>query len=538
MQNMPPIHQLDLFEAVFQNVFYFSLFCFLLGFLLVFFFSIILMIVRRAEARHEAEGLLRDAEEKAKDIQEERERIVRDFIEQIEAKQEAETKIADEKLSAIEERVRDRETDLQDKISAQEEIVSEKTSIVDIFDNKVQSLSRKVKSRQEHLQSLASDLIKKLTQHSGVPLEEVSVDLQKKLVSEQQIETSKAMQLSEEDAFKRAEVEAKRLLTMAINRFARAYCPERGIGYLNFESEDQKNRLLADNQIHLRTAEKLCGVDLAYDEPHNAINVYGFDPVRRELGRSTVEKMMTERQLNSQKIEQIVAQNKKNLFQKILNDGQRIAKELRIENLHPEVKNMMGALRYRYSFTQNQYFHCAEVGFLAGLLAAELNVPLKDARRAGLLHDIGKAMDHSTDGGHAVIGADFIKQHGEADHIVHAVRSHHFDETPSTDLAYVVIAADAISGARPGARRSTVQSYTQKIQDLQTIARSFAGVVDTHVLSAGREIRVYVDGHKLDDWNALNLSKQIAEKIESDMQYPGQIKVTVVRETQAIEYAR
>jgi ribonucrease Y len=328
------------------------------------------------------------------------------------------------------------------------------------------------------------------------------------------------------------------LLTMAINRFARPYCPERGIGYLNFESEEQKARMLADNQTHLRTAEKLCGVDLAYDEPHNAINVYGFDPVRRELGRATVHRMMTERQLSPQKIEQIITRTKKELFQRILNDGQKITKELRLDNVHPEVKNMMGALRYRYSFTQNQYFHCAEVGFLAGLLASELGVPLKDARRAGMLHDIGKAMDHSTDGGHAVIGADFIKQHGEADHVVHAVRAHHFDEQPSTDLAFLVIAADAISGARPGARRSTAQSYTQKIQDLQTISRGFDGVIDTHVLSAGREVRVYVDGNKLDDWKSLELSRQIAKKIEDEMQYPGQIKVTVVRETQAVEFAR
>jgi ribonuclease Y len=178
------------------------------------------------------------------------------------------------------------------------------------------------------------------------------------------------------------------------------------------------------------------------------------------------------------------------------------------------------------------------VGFLCGLLAAELGVPVKDARRAGMLHDLGKAMDHSVDGGHAVIGADFIKQHGEADHIVHAVRAHHFDEQPNSDLAYLVIAADAISGARPGARRSTAASYTQKIQDLQTIASGFEGVTDTHVLSAGREIRVYVDGRKMDDLHSLQLSRDIAHKIENEMQYPGQIKVTVVRETQAIVIAK
>lgn len=366
----------------------------------------------------------------------------------------------------------------------------------------------------------------------------MTVSVKQKLLEEQQLETTKNIQLFEEDFSKQAEAEAKRYLNMVINRFARPYCAERGIGYLNFDNEEQRNRVLADNQAHLRYVEKVCGVDLMYDEPHNAINVYGFDPVRRELGRAVIEKMMNERVITPQRIDQLAAKTKRDLFQRILQDGNRVAKELRLEGLHQEIRNMMGALRYRYSFTQNQYFHCAEVGWLCGLLASELSVPVKDARRSGLLHDLGKALDHSAEGGHAVIGADFIKQHGEADHIVHAVRAHHFDETPDTDLAYLVIAADAISGSRPGARRSTVASYTQKIQDLQTISQSFEGVIDTHVLSAGREVRVYVDGQRLDDMKALQLSRLIAKKIEDEMQYPGQIKVTVVRETHAVDVAR
>jgi ribonucrease Y len=199
---------------------------------------------------------------------------------------------------------------------------------------------------------------------------------------------------------------------------------------------------------------------------------------------------------------------------------------------------MMGALRYRYSFAQNQHFHCAEVGYLCGLLASEIGVDSKDGRRSGLLHDIGKAMDHSKEGGHAVIGAEFIEQHGEKAPIVHAVRAHHFDETPSSDLAYLVIAADAISGSRPGARRSTGDSYSQKIADLQKIGDSFEGVLATYILSAGREVRVIVDSERIDDHKALELSKLIARKIEEECSYPGLIKLTVVRETQAVEMAK
>lgn len=225
-------------------------------------------------------------------------------------------------------------------------------------------------------------------------------------------------------------------------------------------------------------------------------------------------------------------------MQQIKHDGDHLAKELRLQNLHPEVRQMMGSLRFRYSYTQNQFFHCAEVGWLAGLIASELgSMPPLQARRSGLLHDLGKAMDHQLDGGHAVIGADFIKARGESPEVVHAVRAHHFDETPETNLAFTVIAADAISGARPGARRSTIESYNQKVNDLDEIARGFDGVNDCYVLNGGREIRVTVNGKKVDDLAALRLSKQIAAKIEEDLSYPGQIKVVIVRETYSFQYA-
>ncbi|MCB0357872.1 MAG: HDIG domain-containing protein, partial [Bdellovibrionales bacterium] len=289
---------------------------------------------------------------------------------------------------------------------------------------------------------------------------------------------------------------------------------------------------------NIELIEKLCGVDIIYNEKAKSLSVSGFDPVRRELGRATIEKLVRERTINEETVRKTMEISKKKLFQQIKTDGDKVARELKLDDLNVDIRNMMGALKYRYSFTQNQYFHCAEVGHLCGLLAAELGEATKDARRAGLLHDIGKAMDHSLDGGHAVIGADFIEKHGEQKHIVHAVRAHHFDETPATDLAYLVIGADAISGARPGARRSTTSTYMQKMDQLQEIGNSFDGVIDTFILSAGREVRITVDNHKIDDHQALELSKQIARKIETDCNYPGTIKVTVVRETQAVEVAR
>ncbi len=525
-------------EPVFRDPKLFAMFSFFLGLWVVGALAVIVFIVRRLEAKAEARRLISEAQEHAEERMAEVKKRVQDLEEQYRRRAQRETARIEEKLTAVQARIDSRANEIEELLSGQDELARERQSVVDSFDSKVNQLKSRVDARRDSVKNLRQQIIKKLEAGSNTQANSLIEPIQVKVLEDHKLEVTKAMQLFEEDSVKQAETEAKKLLTLVINRFARPYCPERGIGYLNFDSEDQKRRVLADNQAHLRLIEKICGVDLVYDEPHNAINVYGFDPVRRELGRALVEKIMNERQITPQRIEQLAAKTKRDLFQRIFQDGNRVAKELRLEGLHQEIRNMMGALRYRYSFTQNQHFHCAEVGWLCGLLAAEVGVPTKDARRAGLLHDIGKAMDHSTEGGHAVIGADFIKQHGEADHIVHAVRAHHFDEMPDSDLAYLVIAADAISGSRPGARRSTVASYTQKIQDLQTIAGGFEGVRDTHILSAGREVRVYVDGHRLNDWDALELSRKIAQKIENDMQYPGQIKVTVVRETEAVEMAR
>lgn len=525
-------------EFIFNNQLYSAIFCFALGFALVLIIGQVLSLIRLAQVKADAAQLLEDAKEREREIEDLSREKIKAFTENLESRADEENKKIEQRIEQLERRLHEREEKLQANHEESEKKASEYQSEVDSLDNKVKSLESRVLQKQQNLVALSNQLVEKLAQKTQTSREIIKGDLQSKLLSESKTEATKFLQSHDDEWVTLVEIEAKKLLTLAINRFAKAYCPERGIGYLNFESDEQKNRVLGHNHENLRLVEKLCGVDLSYDEVNNSVNVSGFDPVRRELARSVIEKMMSEKNLTSEAIEKIFAKNKVILFQRIQSDGQHLSKELRLENLSPEIKNMMGALRYRYSFTQNQYFHCGEVGFLCGLLAAELNVPIKDARRAGMLHDIGKAMDHSIDGGHAVIGADFIKQHGEADHIVHAVRAHHFDEKPETDLAYLVIAADAISGARPGARRSTAANYTQKINDLQTIARGFDGVVDTHVLSAGREIRVYVDGKRLDDLRALDLSRDIAHKIESDMQYPGQIRVTVVRETQAVEYAK
>ena len=372
--------------------------------------------------------------------------------------------------------------------------------------------------------------MKNITQKFQFSIPESKAYLADQWLTEARQSLTKYYEYMEEDVKLNLDTYAKKYLDIAYDRFARPYCPERGISGVFFP-DPQSRKSFADPKV-IKAIEDSCGCDIIIEEQNEMIGVAGYDPVRRELTRRTLERLLREKKmLTPESVTRIAEQQKKELFNQIRNDGDQIARELRLDNLHPEIRKMMGSLRFRYSFTQNQYFHCGEVGWLCGLLASELGESTTKARRSGLLHDIGKSMDHNMDGGHAMIGADFIEKRGEAADIVHNVRAHHYDVQPSTELAFLVIAADAISGARPGARRSTIESYNQKVTELQDIAHSFEGVLDCLVLSGGRECRVLVNGKKINDLEALEISKKIAHRIEEECNYPGQIKVVVVRET-------
>ncbi len=394
----------------------------------------------------------------------------------------------------------------------------------------------KVKDAQK---SLNNDFVGKLTAKLNTSAEDFKSELKAMMEDEAQRRATRLAQEHEEDAKEHAETRAKKILGLIIDRFARPYCAERGIGAVNFPDSHARKLFCDPAGNNIKAVQESCGCDIIVEEGLDMVGVAGFDPVRRELTRRTLERIFKEKKsITPDFIKKIAENQRKELTKNIKHDGDSLAKELKLEGLNAEVRQMMGSLRYRYSFTQNQYFHCGEVGWLAGLLASEVGIDIKKARRVGMLHDIGKSMDHVMEGGHAVIGADFIAARGETPDVVHAVKAHHFDEQPSTDHAFIVIAADAISGARPGARRSTIESYNQKVSELQDIARSFQGVTDCFVLSGGRECRVLVNGKKIDDTHALDLSKKIAARIEEECNYPGQIKVVVVRETIVTEQTR
>ena len=387
-----------------------------------------------------------------------------------------------------------------------------------------------LKKTKTHLQKIKKQIVQVLRSKFNIDIETLKKENQKEQMDYMKTKIIQKIKEKEEYLKHNVNQQAHLILELVLSRFQHSCCPERGIKNVSWSSQSAMENLLGPQFSKMKLLENECGVDMKISDKEASISVLGIDPVRRELGRASLQKIAKKKQVKENEIRNIVRETKKELFRRIKNDGQRICRELSLKDIKTEIKNMMGALRYRYSFAQNQHFHCQEVGWLCGLLNAEIGEPLLFARRAGMLHDIGKAMDHSKEGGHAVIGADFIEKHGETSSIVHAVKAHHYDVTPEQPLDFLVIAADALSGARPGARRSTVDSYNQKVLTLEKIGRSFKGVKDTYIMSAGREIRVIVDSQKINDVKALELSKKIAGKIEEECSYPGLIKVTVVRQ--------
>lgn len=492
----------------------------------------------RRWAEEEAFQMVEGAKLDAAALQEELDIQLADAREDAFEKFEKEMRRVVSRIDQFEEDLDDRERIAKEASGAKESGLARRAQQLNSRQQRVSAIEARVNQLRDRAREMQERLLEEARKRTNVEPEALKAQIQSQLEQRTRTAITKVAQEIESEAQVNVERDAKKVLGLVLNRFARPYCPERGIGNVTFNNADHKNKVFGPNDTYKSKIEQVCGVDIVYNADYQSATIMGFDPVRRELGRLVLEAVSNQKRVDEKLIDSIHDKCKKDLFKRILVDGNRVANELRLSGMHESVRSMLGALRYRYSFAQNQHFHCAEVGWLCGLLSAELGVPTSDGRRAGVLHDIGKAMDHSKDGGHAVIGAEFIEGLGENEHIVHAVRAHHYDEQPSTDLAFLTIAADAISGARPGARRSTMDSYTQKMADLEKIGSSFHGVTATYILSAGREIRVIVDGHKVDDHKALSLSKQIAQRIEEELSYPGLIKVTVVRETQAVEFAR
>jgi len=494
----------------------------------------------RFAAEGEAEELLQEARDRH-DLQvlEEKETISEIETESW-SKAEPEMLATEERIEILEDEVKIRKQKADDRYSRERQQTTQHEQEILAAEQKLANHEKSVSELKKKELGLNQNYVEELAQRLQVSIASVQEEQAQQLIGEAQSRSQRTIEHRIEMTREHSETLGKDIIDNVLARFARAYSGERGIAAVYFELPEQRAILVDPEGLNLKAIEELTGCDVIVEPDSDLVGVAGFDPVRRELTRRILERILKEKHpVNVQFIKDKFEHIKRELFSLIKRDGDNIVKELGLNNVHPEIRQMMGSLRYRYSFTQNQYFHCGEVGWLCGLLASELKtVNIRQARRAGMLHDIGKSMDHAMDGGHAVIGADFIEPRGEAPEIVHAVRAHHFDEQPSTDMAFLVIAADAISGARPGARRSTVESFNQKVTELDSIARSFDGVTDCFVLSGGRELRVLVNGKRIDDHRAMKMSKEMSTRIENECNYPGQIKVVVVREMVIVETTR
>jgi ribonucrease Y len=493
------------------------------------------------EAKSEANEIIKDATDSFNEDEKER----------LERSQEIELEL----WSKVEEahlNIEEKCTDLDDQIQSRKKLYEEKDKLgrqaLMQNETELRNLSMSLNDVKIQLETIQKTLLdsqlnyqSELVAKTQLKAEDVVDQIKQKLINDVQADVEKMIEATETESKEFAEAKAKRILSLCIDRFSKEMSTERNIQSTYFPDERIRGLFCARLEENITVIQEMTGCDVLIDknpEPERMFNiqVVGYDPVRRELTRRIFEKIFrdTEKSLKQTDpvyIRRVSETLKAELLKQIKKDGEALAKELGFQDMHPEIKQVMGSLRFRYSYTQNQYFHCGEVGWFAGLLAAELGVDIKKSRRSGLLHDLGKALDHQFDGSHAVIGADFIALRGEDAEVIHAVRAHHYDVQPDAEMDFLVIAADAISGGRPGARRSTMETYTQKVTGLQEISKRFTGVTDVFILNGGRECRVHVNSKQVDDLQALKIAEQIAKTIEEEMQYPGQIKVVVVRET-------
>lgn len=475
------------------------------------------------DAKREAETITKEAELKAKDE-----------VYQAKAEAERESKEKRKDLQVLEKRLQQKEENLDKKMNLfdqrDEDLAKKEQALV----NRDQALSQK----EEKLDSLVAEQREKLENISGMTSAEAKKILMDTMESEAKLDAAKRIKAIEEEARETADKKSKEIMALAIQRYAGEYVAERTVSVVALPSDEMKGRIIGREGRNIRALEAATGIDLIIDDTPEAVILSGFNPVRREVARIALEKLIADGRIHPGRIEEVVAKAAEEVELASKEAGDQAAFDLGVHGIHPEILKLIGRLKYRTSYSQNVYQHSLEVAFLCGIMAAELGINVKQAKRAGLLHDLGKAVDHEVEGSHAVIGAELARKYGESPKIVHAIMAHHEDEKPSTVLAVLVQAADALSGARPGARREMLETYVKRLDDLERIAGAFAGVNNSFAIQAGREIRVMVSSDEVSDERAVVLAKDIAKKIESEMTYPGQIKVNVIRETRAIEYAR
>lgn len=462
---------------------------------------------------------------------------------------------AQNQLKSAERRVKTLETELKDarsegerreeRLNKREETIERKNESMSSRESEVAKRERNITARESTIneaekrnEALVQEASRTLQRITGMTQEEAIRYQTEKILDEVKLSAARQIKMIEDEAKEEAEKRAKRIIGIAISRYAGEFTNERTVSVVNLPSEEMKGRIIGREGRNIRAFEAATGIDVIIDDSPDTVTLSGFNPVRREIARSALEKLIQDGRIHPTRIEEIVDKATKEVEAKIKEAGEDALFQLALGSMHPELIKLVGRMKFRTSYGQNVLNHSIEVGFLAGLMAAELGLPVKEARRTGLLHDLGKAVDQEVEGPHAIVGANIARKFGESAEVVHAIASHHEEEKPLTLLAHIVTAADAMSGARPGARRESLENYVQRLQDLEAISNSFDGVERSFAIQAGREVRVMVEQGRVSDEGASMLARDIARRIEEKLSYPGQIRVCVIRETRAVDFAK
>jgi len=489
---------------------------------------------RIASAKEAAKHIIEEAEKEADILKKEALLQTKDKFYQEKAEFEKETGEKRQELQNLEKRVLQKESHLDKKIELieskenenlrKERALTQQEKNVVEQEKKVAALLEKQRAQLENIARMSSEEAKRL--------------LMEAMENEAKHEAAKHIRRIEEEAKEQADKKAKEVISLAIQRYAGEYVAEKTVSVVNLPNEEMKGRIIGREGRNIRALEAATGVDLIIDDTPEAVILSGFNPIRREIARISLERLVSDGRIHPARIEEIVQKVEQEIETAVREAGEQAIFDVGVHGIHAELIKLIGRLKYRTSFSQNVYQHSLEVAFLCGIMASELGVNVKQAKRAGLLHDIGKAVDHEVEGSHGKIGADLARKYGESPAIVHSISAHHEEEKPDSILDILVEAADALSGARPGARREMLETYVKRLEDLEKIAQSFPGVEKSYAIQAGREIRVIVQPERISDEDSVILSRDIARKIEKDLTYPGQIKVTVIREMRAVETAK
>lgn len=487
-----------------------------------------------ANAEKLAEKIVSEAEKEAKALKREKQLEAKDEFLRLKQNLDNEIKQRRNELAKTESKLAGREQSLDRR----HELFTKK-------EEELKQLEVSLKAREERTGKLQADLQAKIVEQnqqlekiSGLSNEEARRLLMNNLLEKAKQDVAREVKEIKDHARQTANREAREIIVQAIQRTAADHSTETTVSVVNLPSDEMKGRIIGREGRNIRSFEQATGVEVIVDDTPEAVVLSGFDPFRREIAKLSLERLVSDGRIHPARIEEVVKKTTEEMEEKLLEIGEKALFETGVGDAPMEIKRLLGKLKYRTSYGQNNLQHAIEVSYLSGLMAAQLRLDPNLAKRAGLLHDIGKAIDRQTEGTHTQIGAEIAKKYGEHPVVVNSIAAHHEDVEPISPIAVLVKAADAISGSRPGARRETLETYVKRLESLENIARSFSGVGNAFAIQAGREIRVMVEHEKIDDAMAEQLSSDIAEKIQSEMEYPGQIKVTVIREYRAVDYAK